>query len=237
MKIITKPFAFIATLAAVCCLQAADPQSTGRAIAILDVETDDPAAYATLMAKYNEAAKAKLNIDNYVRIYQSLYDGRGTGRVRAVSGAASISELMKNAATLEADPAIMALTEKMKSMRKRGPRVLYHSVRYEGVNAKGAWNYNTLAVVNDEAGYLKAIDDLRGIFDANGLKDVKIAVYRVAAGRADHTHRITINANSSERLGAFLDAASTNPQLQKWQADSAKLRTVVATTTSREITK
>jgi hypothetical protein len=233
----TKAFACLATLAAACCLQAAAPQSTSRATSILDIETDDPVAYATLMAKYNQAAKAKLGVDNYVRIYQTVHDGRGTGRVRVVTGAATISELMKNGETLEADPAIMALSEKMKSLRKRGARVLYRALRFEGVSAPGAWNYNTLAVVNDEAGYLKAIEELRGIFDGNGFKDVKIAVYRVAAGRTDHTHRITINTNSSERLGAFLDAISGNPQLQKWQTDSAKLRTVVATTTSREITK
>jgi hypothetical protein len=92
-------------------------------------------------------------------------------------------------------------------------------------------------MVTDEAGYLQAIQQLRGIFDALGLKDAKISVYRVLAGRTDHSHRITISTPSAERLAAFLDLAATNPQLTTWVANSAKFRSVVANMTSREITK
>jgi hypothetical protein len=40
-----------------------------------------------------------------------------------------------------------------------------------------------------------------------------------------------------QRLAAFLDLVGTNQQLAEWIASSAKYRTVVANSTSREITK
>ena len=231
-----KAFASFAMLAAVCCLHAADTQPATRAISVVDIETDDPAGYAGLIAKYNEAAKARLKVDNYIRVYESGFDSRTHGRVRAVISAPTISELMKNLQAMETEPAIVQLLGQLRGVRKMGARVLYRSVRFEGPAPKGAWNYNTLATVTDEEGYLKAIEELRSIFDAAGFKDVKMSVYRVVVGAADHTHRITISTPSQERLAAFLDSASSS-EVRRWMAGAARLRTVVATSTSREITK
>jgi hypothetical protein len=125
----------------------------------------------------------------------------------------------------------------MRAIRKIGTRVLYQAIYSDGPSPSGAHNYNTLAMVTDEAGYLEAIKRLRAVFDSIGLKDVKITVYRTLAGFTDHSHRITINTPSAERLAAFLDLVGSNSQLREWLASSAKFRTVVANTTSREITK
>ena len=57
-------------------LHAADSKPIARVISLLEIETDDPSGYAKLMTDYNQAAKAKLGIDNYVRIYESVVDGR-----------------------------------------------------------------------------------------------------------------------------------------------------------------
>jgi hypothetical protein len=237
MKTSLKVFASFVLLCAACLLQAADSKPVARVISILDVETDDPVGYATWLAQYNEIAKAKLNIDGYLRIYQSFFDGRGTGRVRVAVAAASAAELTKNNLALENDPAILRNAEHLRNLRKMGSRVLYQAIRFDGANPKGASNFNTLANVTDEPGYLKALDQLRMIFDSNGLKDAKISAYRTLAGRTDHTHRITISLPSPDRLAVFLDLAGTNPQLNDWVASSAKYRTVVSNTTSREITK
>ena len=237
MKTTHKVIASLVTLLAACLLSAADSKPIARVIGILDIETDDPAGYATWMKEYNDIAKAKLGLDPYLRVYESVFDGRASGRVRVVASAGSVAELSKNAAALEGDPAIARTLTHVRGIRKTGARVLYQAVHFEGLSAKGACNYNTLAVVNDEAAYLQAITRLRTIFDAIGLKDAKIAVYRVLAGRLDHTHRITISAPSSERLAAFLDLMASSSQLQQWLASSAPLRTVISNTTSREITK
>lgn len=237
MKTTLKVVASIAALFAACLVHAADSKPVARVTTIIDVETDDPSGYATWIAQYNAIAKARLGVENYLRVYQSVFDGVGTGRVRAVVSASNVAELMKNNTTLETDPAILDLNTHLRHIRKMGARVLYQAIRFDGATPKGAANYNTLANVTDEAGYLQALDQLRVIFDTIGLKDVKIGAYRTLVGRTDHTHRITISAPSQERLAAFLDLAASNPKLLDWLAASAKLRTVVRTTTSREISK
>lgn len=227
---------FVALFAA-CCVHAADSKPIARVMAVLDVETDDAAGYAKWLKEYNEIAKAKTGNPQFLRVFQTVYDGRTTGHVRVAVSNTSVAELTKQMSAIENDPGILQNREHLRAIRRMGARVLYQAVRFEGPSPKGAHNYVTLAVVSDEAGYLKALDGLRALFDANGLKDVQISAYRIIAGRTDHTHRITLSAASAERLAAFLDAAATNPKLNEWIAQSAKLRTVVSNTTSREITK
>jgi hypothetical protein len=236
MKTTRKVWASFATLLAACLLHAADSKPIARVISIIEIETEDPSGYAKLMTEYNQAAKAKLGIDNFVRIYETQMDGRKSGRVRAVASAASVTELTKNAKLLESDLAILQNREHLRVIRKTGGRTLYQAIRFEGTD-KNASLFNTLANVTDEPGYLKALDQLRGIFDANGLKDAKINAYRILAGRTDHTHRINISTPSPERLAAFMDLMANNQQLAEWLAASAKYRTVVSNTTSREITQ
>ena len=216
---------------------AAETKTATRVFSLLEIETDDPVAYAEAMKQYNEIAKARLGVDNYLRVYQTHFDGVKSGQVRVVNGAATVADLMKNIAALESDPAILQLQERIKGLRKRGSRVLYQSARFDGPNPPGSWTYNTLANVTDEPGYLKAIEQLRGIMDKNGFKDVRASVYRTVAGRTDHSHRITLTAPTREQLAAFLDFVGTNSQALEWLASSAKLRTVVRNAVAREITK
>lgn len=238
MNSATKLIASLVTLFAVCALHAAGSQTTSRVMSILDIETDDPVGYARWIKEYNEVAKARLGIDTYLRVFQTTHDGRpAPSRVRVVTAAPNVAELMKNAQQLEDDPAILKNRRHLDLIRKTGPRVLYQSVRFDGPSVPGAHNYNTLLTLTDEAAYLKAIEQLRAIFDQNGFKDAKLSVYRVLAGRSDHSHRVVISTPNRERLAAFLDFVGTNPQAAEWLTSTAKIRTVVANTTSREITQ
>ncbi|MBL9199120.1 MAG: hypothetical protein JNL39_01385 [Opitutaceae bacterium] len=229
--------ASLATLLAACLTHAADSKPIARVMTILDVETDDPTGYATWLKEYNAIAKAKTGQDNLLRVFQTVFDGKRTGSVRVAVSSGSVAELSKTMALIEADPEIARNVEHLRMIRKMGARALYQAVRFEGASPRGAHNYVTFANVTDEAGYLAALDELRAVFDGAGLKDVKISAYRTLAGRLDHTHRITISAPNGERLAAFMDAAATNPKFIDWLARSAKLRTVVSNTTSREITR
>ena len=237
MKTTRKVWALLLTLFLACSVHAADSKPINRVITITEVETDDPTGYATWIAQYNAIVKAKTGTENYLRVYETLADGLKSGRVRSVAAGPSVAELTKIQLAVENDPAMVELRSRLNAVRKIGARVTYQAVRFDGPVPKNAANYNTNAMVTDEAGYLKALDQLRVIFDSVGLKDAKINAYRVIAGRTDHSHRITIGMPSRERLAAFLDLAATNPQLNEWIASSAKLRTVVSNTTSREITK
>lgn len=224
------------TLLAPGALPAADSKPINRVISIQDVETDDPTGYAIWIARNNEIAKARLGLETFMHVYTTVYDGQRTGLVRAVSSAESVSALAKIAAALENDPGIAENREHLRGVRKLGARVLYQTVRFDGI-AKGAVVYRSEIVVTDEPAYLKALDQLRSLLDQAGLQDVKINAYRVLAGRSDHSHFVSINATSNERLAAFLDWSGTNPKAAEWLAASGKLRTVVSNGTGREITR
>lgn len=224
------------TLIAGCLLQAADSKPIARVIAVQEIETDDPSGYASWVAKSNEATKAKLGIDTYIHVYVSGYDGVRSGSVRSMTIADSVAALARNAAAMENDPALLENREHLRGIRKLGSRTLYQAVRYDGANKNGS-TLTTLAMVTDEPGYLKALDQLRALMDQKGMKDAKINAYRVMAGRTTHTHRVTINIPSQERLAAMLDWLGTDPQMAEWLAASSKFRTVVSNGTAREITK
>lgn len=236
MKTTLKVFASALTLLVACLAQASDSKAVARVISITDIETDDASGYATWIAKYNEVVKAKLGIDTYLHIYVSNNDGERSGSVRSVVSAESVAAMTKNNAALADDPALRDIRDHMRGLRKQGARVLYQGVRYDGGH-KGAYVYTTLALVNDEAGYLKALDGLRVLFDKNGFQDSKINAYRVLAGRTNFSHRITLSLPSNERLAALLDFVSADPSMAEWLASAAKYRTVVSNLTGHDITK
>lgn len=235
MKLAPKVFASLLTLLAASLVQAADSK-VNRVISIQDVQTDDPAAYAATVATSNAMAKSKLGLDTLIHVYVSTYDGEKTNSVRAVIAADSVAALTKSYAALLNDPDMAATRDKLKATRKLCARVLYQGLRFDGTYKNGSV-YTTTANVSDEAGYLKALDGLRAIFDAHELKDARINAYRVLAGRSDHTHRVTIALPSEDRLAALLDFVSSDPDMAQWLASAAKLRTVVANGTAQEITK
>ena len=232
MKPSLKLCASIVTLLVACLAQAAAPSMP--VISVQQVTTDDPSGYATKLVKTNEVAKAKLGIENYIRTYVGQ-TGEHTGVTFSVTNADSVTTLTKNAAALEGDPVLTELREQLRAIRKLGPRTLYRAVHFEG-GSKGASIYNTYAVVSDEAGYMKALDGLRALFDAHDLKDVKINAYRVLAGRTTFTHLVSLNTPSAERLAALLDSMGES-WISGWLADVAKYRTVVSNATYRENTK
>ncbi len=236
MKTTLKVFASALTLLVACLVQAADSKPVARVISITDIETDDASGYAAWITKYNEVVKAKLGIDTYIHVYVSNNDGERSGSVRSVVSAESVSAMTKNNAALADDPALRDIRDHMRGLRKQGARVLYQGVRFDGSH-KNSYVYSTLAMVNDEAGYLKALDGLRVLFDNHGFPDAKINAYRVLAGRTNYSHRIGIALPSNERLAALLDFVSGDSSMAEWLASAAKYRTVVANGTAHDITK
>jgi hypothetical protein len=243
MKLTPKLLASLVTLFAASLLHAAPASAGGaaaskvhRVLSIQDVQTDDPAAYAATIATSNEMAKSKMGIDTFIHIYVSTYDGEKTGSVRAVIAGDSVAAITKNYAALLNDPDMAATRDKLKATRKLCARVLYQGLRFDGVYKNGSV-YTTMANVSDEAGYLKALDGLRSLFDAHDFKDAHINAYRVLAGRSDHTHRVTIVLPSEERLAALLDFVATDSDMAAWLGSAAKYRTVVSNGTAQEITK
>ena len=236
MKFAPKVFASLMTLLAVGLVHAAETKPVARVIVIQEIETDDPFGYVKLVAASNDIVKEKLGLETYSHVYFSNYDGVKTMSIRSVTAAESVAALAKNSAALENEPALKDTMTQLRAIRKLGARVLYQGLRFDGTYPHCVV-YTTTANVSYEAGYLKALDGLRAIFDAHGLADAKINAYRVLAGRSDHTHRVTIAVASGDRLAALLDFVASDPAMAAWLKDAAKLRTVVANGTSNEITK
>lgn len=204
-------------------------------ISVQEVHTADSAAYTTWLAKTNEIAKAKLGIDAYYRSYIGLDAGPHTGKVFNVQAAENFASLLTRGAALEKDPDLLINARHYVGLRTLADRTLYRGVRFEGAHS-GAYLYHTYIVAPDPAAYLKAIDRLRALMDANGLKDVFLNVYQITAGRTDHTHMVSMNMASAAKLGQLLDSLSS-PWLTEWLAQTVPLRTVVRNATYREITK
>jgi hypothetical protein len=236
MKLASNVFASIATLLAVGLAQAADPKPVNRVLSVTEIQTADTPAYVNLIAAVNAEAKTKLGVDSYTRVFVTNYDGDMSGTVYAVNVADSVATLTKGTAVLMEDPELQKTRDQLMSSRKAGARVLYQGVRFDGTY-KNASVYTTTANVMDEPGYLTALDRLRALFNAHGFQDAHINAYRVIAGRTNHTHRVSIILENDDRMSAFLDFIATSPDMMDWLAGAAKLRTVVANATLRDITK
>lgn len=205
-------------------------------VAVQDVCTEDPTAFATWIGKINQVAKAKLGIDPYIRVYVTSFDSEKYNAVRAVTSAASVVELTKNSHALGFDEAISDAVAHLDRMSQRGARVLFQSVRHEGVYRNG-WLYWTNVKVSDEDAYLKALDRLRTLFDSHGFQDAKLNCNRVLVGKSDFTHRVSIALPSVERLAAFLDFAASDSELAAWLVSVSSIRTVVTNGTAHDITE
>jgi hypothetical protein len=109
------------------------------------------------------------------------------------------------------------------------------AVRFDG-GYPGEWLFITDVLVKDEAAYAKSIDELRGLLDGHGLKDAKINVFRVVAGRSNHTHEVVISTPAHERVAALIDATG-EPWFGEWAAGVTANRTVVSNAVLHEISK
>ncbi len=144
-----KVLASLGALLAACLLHAADSKPIARVIAIQEVITDDPTGYNVWVGKANEIVKAKLGIDQYIRVFQSNFDGEKTNTIRTVTAAESVAAMTKNAAAIENDPALIELRDHYRQIRKLGARVLYQAVRFDGTPKNGSV-FSTTANITDE---------------------------------------------------------------------------------------
>ena len=199
------------------------------------VSTEDPSGYATWVAKGNEQFKAAGGPEQFTHVYRGVIAGEDSGKVYAVRFGDSCEILSGQTAALMKSPAHAEIGAHLDVIRKLGPSFLLKAVYFEG-GYGGEWLYITDAQVKDEPGYVKAMGDLRALFDSHGLKDIKINVYRVIAGRSNHSHEVVISAPTEERSAVLMDSI-TAPWMADWLAGLAKVRTVVANGIYRDISK
>jgi hypothetical protein len=240
MKMTPRYAAALVPLFAVC-LAAADDAATKSAAPVLPtvsvqaVSTEDSSGYATWIAKSNEAFKAAGGPENFTHVYEGVVAGEETGMVFAVRFGSSAVELAGNANALMKVSAASDVREHLRAIRKLGAAAMMKAVRFDG-GYPGEWLFITDVQVKDEAAYAKSIDDMRSLFDSHGLKDAKINVFRVVAGRSNHSHEVVISTPSHERVAAVIDS-TMEPWFGEWAAAVAPNRTVVSNGVFHEISK
>jgi hypothetical protein len=241
MKMTLKHAAALLPLLAACYATAADDAAAKPAapqlpvIFVQAVTTDDPSGYATWVAKGNEDFKSGGGPEHFTRVFQGAIAGDDTGKVFAVRVGESAEALVKASETLMKVPEERDLLGHLNAIRKLGSSHMLKAIYFEGGYA-GEWVFITCSNVKDSAGYLKALQDVRPMFDSHGLKDIKINYYKVISGRSDHSHEVIISAPTQERCAAALDALS-EPWLADWVAGLNNVRTVVSNGTYHEISK
>jgi|GEM_PF-1150232 len=240
MKMTLKNAAALLPLLAACYATAADdagPKASQQlpVVTVQAVTTEDPSGYATWVAMANEKFKAAGGPEHFTHVYQGVIAGEETGAVFAVRFADSAVALAKDSEALMKIPERHEILEHLSAIRKLGPSIMLQAVHFEG-GYNGDWVFVTDSLVKDEAAYIKALGELRALFDGHGLKDIKINAYRVIAGRSDYSHEVVISAPSEERNAAMIDSESA-PWMTDWLAGVAGVRTVVHNGIYHEISR
>jgi len=209
---------------------------TKPAMVVQVVSTEDSAAYVAMIAKINTVIKAKTGVERLRHVWTGDFAGDNSHGVFIVSQFASAAAEVQLQEKLKDDPELKVFLDQLKGMRHLGASYLYKSVRNEGGYEGGAV-FNTSIVCTDEDAYVKALDGLKAIFDANGFKDARVNLWRIVSGRTTSTHLVVISLPSQTRVGELLDALSDQALLKDWNVGAAKIRTTVHNGSYHEITK
>jgi hypothetical protein len=209
---------------------------TKPAVFVQEVAANDTEAYVAMITKINALVKARTGIEHFRHVWEGDFAGDNSHGIFVVSTFASAAEIYQVRDKLKNYPEMDVLLEQLKGTRKLGSSELYKAVRNDGVYEGGAV-FNTSITCTDEPAYLKDLDDLKAIFDANGFKDSKINLYREVAGRTKSTHLVVISLPTESRVAELLDALSDQDLLKDWYVTAAKVRTTLGNGTYHEITK
>lgn len=209
---------------------------TKPALVVQVVTTEDQDAYVAAITKINGLIKDKSGLERLRHVWIGDFAGDNSHGVFVVSQFASAAAAAQLKEKLKDDADIKAILAQLKSTRHLGPSYLYKGVRNDGVYDGGAI-FNTSIVCSDEDAYVKALDSLKAIFDANGFKDARLNLWRITAGRTTSTHLVVIAFPSEIRVAELLDALADKALLKDWYVSAAKIRTTVHNGTYHEITK
>lgn len=209
---------------------------TKPALVVQVVSTEDSDGYVAAITKINAVVKAKTGIERLRHVWVGDFAGDNAHGIFVVSEFASAAATAQVADKLKDDADLKPLLAQLKGMRHLGPSFLYKAIRHEGGYEGGAV-FNTSLVCTDEDAYVKALDELKAIFDANGFKDAKVNLWRLVAGRSTTTHLVVIALPSAARVGELLDSITDQALLKEWNVGAAKIRTTVHNGTYHEITK
>jgi uncharacterized protein (DUF1330 family) len=209
---------------------------TAPALVVQAVQTDDSDAYVDAITKVNALVKARTGIEKIRHVWMGDFAGENSHRIFIVSEFPSAAAVYTTQDKLKDYPEMDALLARLKGLRHLGPSYIYKAVRYEG-NYEGGAVFNTSIKCLDEAAYLKALDGLKAILVANGFKDAKVNLWRIASGMTESTHLVVIAFPTQTRVGELWDSLTDKNLLADWYVGAAKVRTSLQNGSYNEITK
>lgn len=233
MKLIPRLLALYAMFALGVGPSFADPKPV---IELQVVETNNADAYVALMAKASELSKVRAGADIVRRVWVADVAGENSHKLLAVTVFPSLANEYQLQQEAKSYPEMNPLLEQLKEIRRLGPSFLCKAVRADGLYAGGAFFTVSMNCGNEES-YVKALDDAKLIFEANGFKDVRMNLWRFVAGGTTATHLLVFSLPSQVRLGEFIDTIYDKALLKDWLIAAAKVRTVVQTGIYHEISK
>jgi hypothetical protein len=204
-------------------------------ISVQAVTTEDSAAYASWVARSNQHLQKAGGPENFTHVYEGVIAGKDTGVVFAVREADSAAAISKAVETLTKLPEHAEIQRHLERIRKIGPASLMKAVYAEGGYPQ-EWLFIVQVNVKDQAKYVDLIKQMRGLYDQHGLKDVKINLFRVIAGRDQFTHDVVFSAPNADRLMECMDATGAG-WLDDWLKSADDVRTVVGNGIYREISE
>jgi uncharacterized protein (DUF1330 family) len=209
---------------------------TAPAFVVQVVQTDDSDAYVQAITKVNALVKARTGIEKLRHVWMGDFAGENSHGIFVVSEFPSAAAVYTTQDKLKDYPEMDALLARLKGLRHLGSSYIYKAVRYEG-NYEGGAVFNTSIKCTDEAAYLKALDGLKAILVANGFKDAKVNLWRIASGMTESTHLVVIAFPSQTRVGELWDSLTDKNLLADWYVGAAKVRTSLQNGSYNEITK
>ena len=209
---------------------------TAPAFVVQVVQTDDSDAYVQAITKVNALVKARTGIEKLRHVWMGDFAGENSHGIFVVSEFPSAAAVYTTQDKLKDYPEMDAMLAQLKGLRHLGPSYLYKAVRYEG-NYEGGAVFNTSIKCTDEAAYLKALDGLKAILVANGFKDAKVNLWRIASGMTESTHLVVIAFPTQTRVGELWDSLTDKNLLADWYVGAAKVRTSLQNGSYNEITK
>jgi len=207
---------------------------THPAMVVQVVKTEVPDSYIAMIAKDNALIKARTGLDRLRHIWMGDFAGESSHEIFVVSTYPSAAAIYQTEDKMKGYPEMDALLAELNAIRHLGASYLYKAVRYDGMYEGGAV-LDTGIVCTDEDAYLKALDGLKAILDANGFKDVRVNLWRHAAGRTTATHLVVLSLPSQSRVAELIDTIWDKALLKEWNQDVAKIRTTVGNGTYHEV--
>ena len=223
MKILLKTLALLSLL-----LTSASAYSL-QGLNVITITTDDPQDYVEWLAESQPVFQAAQGDNQAAQgICSPSSGGVYTNEHYVWTISPSISAMMSNSDFFMEKDVAKALKKiaRKREIVRRDSMYIIKEASIAGVGVTTA-QYNLISSTNDISGYTEALSAMEEAAANNGFDDISIALFgHLAGGDRALTVMASIQAPSSERLGAFFDQR-LSPWMSKALSEFNVIRTPV----------